>query len=471
MTDNMSEEERRGLEKLLASNSAMFIEADKGGAPVWLDRDFYQKLMENKLDTDIFKKLDANQDYFINIKLQGLTKKYKTMLTKKEKLAITNFDYKSTNIYGVPKIHKSKLLKTAVSTCETSCLHFICPTDLELRIIFGGPKNPTTGLASLVDILLKPFLPKIKARVRDVFDFINKLPRFATDDLPFIEMWSVDVKNMYPSIDHNLGLKAISYWIDRYPELIPTRFSKEFVLEALLFVLENNTGYFNGCFYWQVIGTATGIKPAGTYADLTMGYLEIILFSKLKISNGIKVAHYFWRNYRRYLDDGQIMWDNRLGTFESVFSLLNNLHPMLKFTCEHDINRLVYLDVILIKTPTCIETEIYNKETDIDTILPYDSCHPRHTVKSIPFNLARRTKALTDDPQRVEEKCRVLRAKFLRCRYPVGVVETAIESARFLNTNELRQVKPKEIDDNILTFVHTYDPTLPNLVPSVKDAI
>ena len=114
---------------------------------------------------------------------------------------------------------------------------------------------------------------------------------------------------------------------------------------------------------------------------------------------------------------------------------------------------------------------IYNKETDIDTVLPYDSCHPRHTVKSIPFNLARRTKALTDDPQRVEEKFRVLRAKFLRCRYPVGVVETAIESARFLNTNELRQVKPKEIDDNILTFVHTYDPTLPNLVPSVKDAI
>ena len=167
-----------------------------------------------------------------------------------------------------------------------------------------------------MDILLKPFLAKVKARVRDVFDFINKLPTFQPDDLPFIEMWSVDVKNMYPSIDHVLGLGAISYWIDQYPDLLPSRFSKQFVLEALSFVLKNNTGYFNGKYFRQTVGTATGIKPAGTYADLTMGYLETKLFSKLKVSRGRKVAHYFWLNYRRYLDDGQIMWDTRLGSFE-----------------------------------------------------------------------------------------------------------------------------------------------------------
>ena len=148
------------------------------------------------------------------------------------------------------------------------------PSDLTLRIIFGGPKNPTTGLAALVEILLKPYLSKITARVRDVFDFINKIPNFTIEDLPFIEMWSVDVKDMYPSIEQELGLEAISYWIDLYPELLPERFSKDFILEALLFVLKNNTGYFNGNFYKQTVGTTTGIKPAGTYADLTMGYLE-----------------------------------------------------------------------------------------------------------------------------------------------------------------------------------------------------
>ena len=151
-----------------------------------------------------------------------------------------------------------------------------------------------------------------------MFDFILKIPTFTPYDLEFIEMWSVDVKNMYPSIDHTLGLKAIGKWIDQYPELLPNRFSKDFVLKALRFVLQNNTGYFNGKYYRQKIGTATGIKPAGTYADLVMGFLQIKLFSKLKTIKGKNVAHYFWKNYRRYLDDGQIMWDKRLCNFEEV---------------------------------------------------------------------------------------------------------------------------------------------------------
>ena len=128
---------------------------------------------------------------------------------------------------------------------------------------------------------------------------------------------------------------------------------------------------------------------------------------------------------------------------------MNNLHPCLSFTSEHSSEKLVYLDVTLIKTVRGIESEIYHKDTDIDTILPYDSCHPRHTVKGIPFNLARRVKTLTDDPIRAERKLLSLRDRFLRCRYPPGVVETAIETARHLDTKELRQVKPKINVNNI----------------------
>ena len=471
VTDNLSVEERRGLQKLQDSKTAIFIEADKGGAPVWLDRQHYKDLMEAKLNTPVYQQLDDNVDYFINVRLSVLTKKYHHMLTKKERLAITNFDYKSTNIYGVPKIHKSKILKEAVKTCQSSVLHSPQPADLTLRIIFGGPKNPTTGLASLVDALLKPFLPKIQARVQDVFEFIRKIPVFSPDDLPFIELWSVDVKDMYPSIEHTLGQEAIKYWIEKYPELLPSRFSKEFVIEALIFVLQNNTGYFDGKFYKQTIGTATGIKPAGTYADLVMGYLEIGLFSQLKNLKGKKVAHYFWQYYRRYLDDGQIMWDNRLGDFQDIFTLMNNSHPKLKFTCEHSQDSLVYLDVTILKTANGIKTEIYQKDTDIDTILPYDSSHPRHTVKSIPFNLARRIKTLTDDPETAESKLLDLQARFLRCGYPPGVVRTAVNNARHLNTKELRAHKSNKDKDQVLTFVHTYDETLPQLVPLVKETI
>ena len=176
---------------------------------------------------------------------------------------------------------------------------------------------------------------------------------------------------MYPSIEHDLGLEAITFWLERYPEKLPERFTKEFVLEALLFVLQNNTGYFDGEFHRQTRGTSTGIKPAPSYADLVMGYLEIKLFYILKNELNDKVAHYFWKHYRRFLDDGQIMWDSRLCDFDLILQRLNNLHPSIQFTSECEEFKLVFLNVTVIKTKTGFITEIYNKDTDSDTYLPW----------------------------------------------------------------------------------------------------
>ena len=75
-------------------------------------------------------------------------------------------------------------------------------------------------------------------------------------------MWSVDVENMYPNIEAPIGLESAEFWIDRYPEKLPERISKNCALDLLSFVLKNNTGYFNGRYYRQARGTATGIKPA-----------------------------------------------------------------------------------------------------------------------------------------------------------------------------------------------------------------
>jgi hypothetical protein len=156
---------------------------------------------------------------------------------------------------------------------------------------------------------------------------------------------------------------------------------------------------------------------------------------------------------------------------QDIFILLNNLHPKLKFTSEHSKESLVFLDVTVLKTANGIKTQIYQKDTDIDTILPYDSSHPRHTVKSIPFNLARRIKTLTDDAETAEFKLLDPQDRFLRCGYPPGVVRTAVNNACNLSTKELRSQKSNKDKDQVLTFVHTYDETLPQLVPLIKETI
>ena len=231
-----------------------------------------------------------------------------------------------------------------------SYLYLDNPRDLSFRLIFGGPKNPCSGLADLVDCLLKPFLVKVQSRLRDVFDFINKIPAFHPEDLSFIEIVSVDVKSMYENLDQSLGLPALRYYLTRYPNLLPSRFSVNFVIQAMKFVLDNNTGYFNGDIYKQKTGTSTGIKPAPTYADLAMGYFEINLFYVLRAKLGNKVAQYFWKFYRRYLDDGIIFWDKRLGDFDDIFIILNQINPSLKFTLDRDFNRLKFSKVLIYKT-------------------------------------------------------------------------------------------------------------------------
>ena len=84
----------------------------------------------------------------------------------------------------------------------------------------AGYKCPSKRHSNFVDILLKPLLFKIKSYVKDDFDFLKKCKRNITENSKLV---SFDVTRLYTSITHELGLKAIEYWLDKYPELIHSR--------------------------------------------------------------------------------------------------------------------------------------------------------------------------------------------------------------------------------------------------------
>ena len=472
VTDNLSKEQREGLKLLQRNKDVIYFNSDKGSVPVLLNREFYKQKILEKLSSDKFTQLPRNVDYFILLKLKCFIKKFKDCLTRSERLAITNLDYAATNIYGLPKLHKSKVIKGALKNCSNVILNLPDPEDLSFRIIFGGPKNPLVGLADLLNKILNPYTVKVKSLILNSVDFINKLPTFTEEDLPFIQMWVVDAIDMYSNLDNKFGLEALSYWLKKYPSLRDPRFSLDFVLKAMSLVLENNTGYFNGNYYKQENGTATGIKPAPPYANLAMGYLEIILFYKIKINLGQKVASYFWHQFRRYLDDGQIMWDTRLGNFKNIVYYMNNVHASIKFTSECSSTEVVYLDIRILKGNKGFQTVVYNKETDSDTFLNFNSSHPRHVKENIPFNLARRIRMLTDDDESCRDEMNSLTMKFKNAQYPNGLIRTAVETAFKRDPKDLRKGTSRAADEgDLLTFVHFYDPTLPQIFSEVNKLI
>ena len=74
---------------------------------------------------------------------------------------------------------------------------------------------------------------------------------------------------------YEYGLEAIGYWLVKFPKSLHTKFSKEFVLESVKFILENNNLKFDNDYFNQIKATAIGTIFAPTYTNLTMGLLSL----------------------------------------------------------------------------------------------------------------------------------------------------------------------------------------------------
>ena len=104
---------------------------------------------------------------------------------------------------------------------------------------------------------------------------------------------SFDVESLYTNTPHELGIEAINYWLNKYPQEIQKRFSKEFILEGIELILKNNSFYFDGTFYRQIKGTAMGTKFSFSYATLLMAYLEVRLYERVNSEFGEEFTGYF----------------------------------------------------------------------------------------------------------------------------------------------------------------------------------
>ena len=82
------------------------------------------------------------------------------------------------------------------------------------------------------------------------------------------------------------------------------------------------------------------------------------------------------------------IWTKSKDDLKTFHLILNHLNPNLSFTMENCEEKLPFLDILLLKNNSRILTNIYSKETDSKQYLNYNSCHPKHTKTSIPYNLA-----------------------------------------------------------------------------------
>ena len=164
---------------------------------------------------------------------------------------LKNFDFETANFYGNPKVHKSTYIKTVMNTTKSTYVKIdIALVDIKFRCITAGKNAPLSKLSELCDILLKPFVAKIKSHVRDAVDFRNKLRDVGPAEMEDTIIVTADIENMYTNLLLPLGTRSTNHWLNVFPELLHHRFSNEFVIEALTLVLSNANFQFNGkCFH------------------------------------------------------------------------------------------------------------------------------------------------------------------------------------------------------------------------------
>ena len=230
---------------------------------------------------------------------------------------------------------------------------------------------------------------------------------------------SFDIVSLYTNISHDLGIKAINSWLTKHPELIHERFSKEFILESIIIILQNNNFYFNDKMHTQVRGTAMGTKFAPTYATLVLAYLEEKLYVQTEIKYGKEFARYIKDNWKRFLDDCFILWTKG--------------EENLKITMEYSNERLPNLDVLLVKSNNR-STDIFFKETDSKQYLNFYSCHPK---TSIPYNLARRICTIVSDQCQREKRLSELHISLQKRSYPDTVISEGIKKAKSIPRDSL----------------------------------
>ena len=198
----LTKQEWIGIKNLKNDKNLVVKESDQGGACVVMDSEFYGRKMRQILeDETTYKKLDKNIDKEILKKIEDLTAMHDKELTKKEIKYLTNFNYKTSQLYGLPKVHKSMKINEEIQKTKTEYISVIRPIDMSFRPIIAGPVCVTSRLSNFLDILLKPYTIHIKSYTRNDIDFLDKIRK----DIEASEtMLTLDVTSMYTNIDNQL---------------------------------------------------------------------------------------------------------------------------------------------------------------------------------------------------------------------------------------------------------------------------
>lgn len=441
---NLSTRERDALRALSEDDSIVIKPADKGGAVVIQDKAAYRNEILHQLgDQEFYSPLmsDPTNRFFNMIK--------RTLNNGKSENYITNneFDFLLQShpvrplFYTLPKIHKKS--------------EGIIPG----RPIVAGCQSLTEAISQYVDWYIKPIVWTLPSYLRDTSDFLSKLldVEISENDI----LCTMDVTSLYTNIPHDLGLSALEHYLKMRDADAPPA---TFLWDLAHIVLTMNYFKFENKFYHQVKGTAMGSPFAPNYANLFMGKFEMdFVYSS---ENAFKHCLKCWY---RFIDDIFFIFSGTVEQLQQFHAFLNTRLDSIRFTLEHDLFSISFLDVNVFRSPGQVlpQTTVFRKPTDRNNFLHSKSYHPPSMKKSLPYSQFLRMRRICSTEEEFERQTKILYDRFLAKGYDSANLDLCLDRVRVIKRDTLLKKKETTTDNRIVLSM-TFSPMASKIKSIVK---
>ncbi|CAH2321455.1 Hypothetical predicted protein [Pelobates cultripes] len=143
-------------------------------------------------------------------------------------------------------------------------------------------------------------------------------------------------------------------------------------------------------------------------------------------------------SYYKFIDDLLIIWNKLVEEAQNMVQELNQLQTPVRFTAEISAEKVHYLDLQITVGPSKLQYSLYTKPTDRNTILHYQSAHPRALKNSLPKAQFLRVIRNNSDVQTMETQITEMKTKFLQRGYNCHILETALQEAQKMRAVEIK---------------------------------
>ncbi|XP_029427730.1 uncharacterized protein LOC115073442 [Rhinatrema bivittatum] len=414
---NLTREQWQAMIQLRDDSSIKISAADKGGAIVVMNQKDYDTEVHRQLNNQqAYRKLQYNPTSTLHshvTELLEIARKDKVITNKEHQFLSVAFPT-TAHLYILPKVHKTL-------------------NNPPGRPIVAGIGTVLEPLAQMIDHYLQPQVTAVPSYVKDSTDFINQLTE-VPDIQPDWILLTADITSLYTCIPQREAFAIIKLELAKI-DMSSRRLN--FLCMIAEIALTQNVFSFQSEYFLQIEGIPMGSPMAPSVAGLYVAQFE-----------NQYVYHSVWYPYvkiwKRYIDDLFFVWSGGSSELDRFMLFLNSCDPHLEFTFTKHNQSIVFLDMRVQIYDGKLTTCVHRKSTDRNTLLHYQSFHPKQLKDNIPVGQFLRYRRLCTSTAEFKIQATQLKERFLARGYSKSVIKKAYKRALYANRDNLLIYSPKE---------------------------